>query len=1164
MDTAVEKEGLAIASLSYINKNLKRSKRSRERRHRHSEMIPCMRRGKALSWSSWCLSSMLFTLLLMQEVSGEGCASSCGNFTNIKHPFRLQNDPPNCGNPRYELACENNVTLLHLFSGKYKVLGINYNNYTIRIVDPGIQQDDCSSLPRYFFYRLNFSDFNDYGSTTPEDPYRASLDNSRVYMFEQIIYLKCRNGVVRKEYVDTPPCLNLEWEGHVYAVVGDLAVGNLTDECEVKLVGSIRRDWRSLLGNENWSYAEIESVLWFGFEISWWPAACNCSSGEDCRFDGTTPTVECVPTPQCHTPMGYLKQPCGHLSKLRIFAEVYLYGLIKGFVRIGGWHRLDPDTDYHFGLSQLGLDMGVVTGGYIIPYTVVRFLLDIEDFLQLQDLIPVRYSYKDLKMMTNGFNTKLGQGGFGTVYQGKLRSGPLVAIKMLGKSTGNCQDFISEVATIGRIHHFNVVHLIGFCVEGSNHALVYEFMYNGSLDKYIFSKEGSAPLNYTKIYEISLGIARGIAYLHHGCDMQILHFDIKPHNILLDDNFNPKISDFGLAKLYHVDDSIVNLTAARGTIGYMAPELFYKNIGGVSYKADVYSFGMLLMELANRRRNLNSQAEHSSQVYFPLWIYDQFAEEEDIEMEGLTKEETDLAKKMFIVALWCIQLKPSDRPSMNKVVEMLEGEVESLEMPPKPSLYPHEIVAVDHKFDSDQRTSSDSINSPSHSSDVILESSTSNGEMVPIYYLVFLGLRKSHLNNIESMSSATEGGLSREEKDQVERSSKKVKTHDETEEDMIMVTDVIGSKVPSDSESPKGSGFVSSRDKLTGNVPAQDVDMSLSDSEEESDYDDDSNSDASSEENAWVRIPGLPLEFYNVHCLQRIGGLIGRTIKVDPTTSLTSRGKFARICVEINLKKQLVPQVEVRGRSYAVEYEGLHLICFQCGRYGHSKDLCMLKKETEVKEKTQQVDLNIVPKDGGHGVDDGGDMIPASEGVVQEAGNDNDGVFGPWMTVNRPKRGKNQNQFPKRNVVNNGVQPNRYQFSNPMFDSRLNGGGGPKSFARSSSVNVNQHLQAHFPPLPKKPTENRIQNGVTCVPREPPDRRGRNRTARSRDDRAVANGGPTPVYEGSVEANDVVASVNGAMARASDGDAAVASPPAREAEAMASGMDVEEPKGAQC
>jgi serine/threonine protein kinase len=312
----------------------------------------------------------------------------------------------------------------------------------------------------------------------------------------------------------------------------------------------------------------------------------------------------------------------------------------------------------------------------------------VEEFLQSHNnLMPIRYSYSEIKKITKSFKEKLGEGGFGTVFKGTLQSGRFVAIKMLGKSKANGQDFISEVATIGRIHHVNVVQLIGFCVEGSKRALVYEFMPNSSLNKYIFLSEVRTLLSYDQMFDIALGVARGIEYLHQGCDMQILHFDIKPHNILLDENFTPKVSDFGLAKLYPVNNSIVSLTAARGTLGYMAPELFYKNIGGVSYKADVYSFGMLLMEMTGRRKNVNAFAEHSSQIYFPTWVYDQLQNGNDVELlEDTTEEEKKMGKKMIIVALWCIQMKPNDRPSMNKVVQMLEGKVECLQMPSKPFL----------------------------------------------------------------------------------------------------------------------------------------------------------------------------------------------------------------------------------------------------------------------------------------------------------------------------------------------------------------------------------------------------------------------------------------------------------------------------------------------
>ncbi|WCJ41417.1 Protein kinase family protein [Euphorbia peplus] len=224
-------------------------------------------------------------------------------------------------------------------------------------------------------------------------------------------------------------------------------------------------------------------------------------------------------------------------------------------------------------------------------------------------------------------------------------------------------------------------------------------MSNGSLDSHIFTQEKSLSLSWEKLYEISLGVARGIEYLHRGCDIQILHFDIKPHNILLDETFTPKISDFGLAKLYPKQDTIASLTAARGTIGYMAPELFYKNIGRVSYKADVYSFGMLLLEMAGRRKSMKAPAgyaseENLSQLYYPFWVYDKLSEG-NLEIEDARDEDNEMVRKMIITGLWCIQMQPSTRPPMNKVVEMLEGDLEGLQLPPRPLIYPEASMEED-------------------------------------------------------------------------------------------------------------------------------------------------------------------------------------------------------------------------------------------------------------------------------------------------------------------------------------------------------------------------------------------------------------------------------------------------------------------------------------
>ncbi|WOH14244.1 hypothetical protein DCAR_0933761 [Daucus carota subsp. sativus] len=181
--------------------------------------------------------------------------------------------------------------------------------------------------------------------------------------------------------------------------------------------------------------------------------------------------------------------------------------------------------------------------------------------------------------------------------------------------------------------------------------------------------------------EIALGIANGIEYLHQGCAQQILHFDIKPHNILLDHNFNPKISDFGLAKLCSRDQSIVSMTMARGTIGYIAPEVFSRNFGKVSSKSDVYSFGMLLLEMVGARNN--NAVENTTDTYFPEWIYHHLEEGGEVAIQIENEEDSNIAKKLTIVGLWCIGWHPADRPSMKHVIHMLESP-ECPTMPPNP------------------------------------------------------------------------------------------------------------------------------------------------------------------------------------------------------------------------------------------------------------------------------------------------------------------------------------------------------------------------------------------------------------------------------------------------------------------------------------------------
>ncbi|XP_027330547.1 rust resistance kinase Lr10-like [Abrus precatorius] len=309
----------------------------------------------------------------------------------------------------------------------------------------------------------------------------------------------------------------------------------------------------------------------------------------------------------------------------------------------------------------------------------------IEKFLEdYRAMKPTRFTYADIKRITNGFSESLGEGAHGAVFKGMLSREILVAVKILNDVEGDGKDFINEVGTMGKIHHVNVVRLLGFCADGFHRALVYDLFPNGSLQRFLAPPDNKDVfLGWEKLQQIALGVARGIEYLHLGCDHRILHFDINPHNVLLDDHYMPKITDFGLAKLCPKNQSTVSMTAARGTLGYIAPEVFSRNFGNVSYKADIYSYGMLLLEMVGGRKNTNVSAEESFQVLYPEWIHN-LLEGKDVQVSIEDEGDVKIAKKLAIVGLWCIQWNPVDRPSMKTVVQMLEGDGDKLIAPATP------------------------------------------------------------------------------------------------------------------------------------------------------------------------------------------------------------------------------------------------------------------------------------------------------------------------------------------------------------------------------------------------------------------------------------------------------------------------------------------------
>ncbi|KAJ4766950.1 Serine/threonine-protein kinase [Rhynchospora pubera] len=280
------------------------------------------------------------------------------------------------------------------------------------------------------------------------------------------------------------------------------------------------------------------------------------------------------------------------------------------------------------------------------------------------------FTYKELRRATKSFQEELGCGGYGVVYKGFLRSDPptVIAVKRLTVLNNIQREFEREVHSIGQSHHKNLVKLIGFCNEGSIRMLVYEFMSNGSLEHFL--KVGAERLDWDKRSKVALGIAKGLQYLHEDCNPPIIHCDIKPPNILLDDKFVAKISDFGLAKLLGVDQTHTSALSRGGTPGYIAPEM--RNGEHITTKVDVYSFGVVLLEIIFCRVGIAQQAIRD------LWA-DKMSQAEErlkeqlLEEMGAEENEADIPimQKFVEVALSCLQVDPSVRPTMRDVAYFL-------------------------------------------------------------------------------------------------------------------------------------------------------------------------------------------------------------------------------------------------------------------------------------------------------------------------------------------------------------------------------------------------------------------------------------------------------------------------------------------------------------
>ncbi|KAG6743132.1 hypothetical protein POTOM_054078 [Populus tomentosa] len=547
----------------------------------------------------------------------------CGNIS-ADFPFWGTGRPLACGIPELEIKCEDNIAKMNIDQVAYRVLDINQDDRILRIAREDYLVGLCP--PQFVNSTFNPKVFESVAGYTNLTFIYGCVAAPIAMPVPGLFTCKINAVNYQSGYIQGGATGPGDCYGSVFVPVSNAELSPVV----------IMRD--------------LEQSLKEGFEVRWKVDGeafreCNSSSGV-CGIDSVTNQTTCYCPDQS--------------SGSRTCAPP------------GSTPNADPAIpapEFSWSRGQLHIAVGISAAvAVIITFSVITICLtrrkgsfsaviamifrpknsqhvdSVETFMMdNHSLTPKRYSYSDIKKMTSSFINILGQGGFGYVYRGKLPDGRLVAIKVLKEAKGDGEEFMNEVASISRTSHVNVVTLL-------------------------------------------VDIARGLEYLHRGCNTRIVHFDIKPHNILLDKDFCPKISDFGLAKLCQSKVSKISMIGARGTIGYIAPEVFCRSFGGVTYKSDVYSYGMMVLDMVGQSKDFDMGSLETNEMYFPDWFY-MYLEPGKISTlhGGITKEEEEIVEKMILVGLWCIQTIPSHRPSMTKVVEMFEGSLQSLQIPPRPS-----------------------------------------------------------------------------------------------------------------------------------------------------------------------------------------------------------------------------------------------------------------------------------------------------------------------------------------------------------------------------------------------------------------------------------------------------------------------------------------------
>ncbi|KAK7357542.1 hypothetical protein VNO80_16831 [Phaseolus coccineus] len=430
----------------------------------------------------------------------------------------------------------------------------------------------------------------------------------------------------------------------------------------------------------------------FGSAIASIPSCCNGSGGARVLLPICSIRYQLYPFLYNSTPM-MLIPSSGSKSALMVVAIVVPIAILAMLLFIGccWWRRRQRKNRE---------DVQEVND------SIRRYLTSEEESL--------RFDLATIEAATNSFSNemKIGEGGFGAVYKGTFPNGEEIAVKRISRtSLQGDREFKNEVLLVAQLQHRNLVRLLGFCMEGTERILVYKFIQNSSLDRFLFGHEDQGGLDWARRYKIIVGVACGIQYLHEDSRLKVIHRDLKASNVLLDADMNPKISDFGMAKFFHGDQSQENTRTGRvvGTFGYMSPE--YAMHGKFSVKSDVFSFGVLVLEIISGKKNSSYYRSHDDNELLSFawknWIDQTPFQILDPKLRGSYSRSE--VQRCIHIALLCVQENPVERPSMATIMLALNAYSVTLGLPRKPAFFVTGRATTDrlrHQLDSDQSNSS--------------------------------------------------------------------------------------------------------------------------------------------------------------------------------------------------------------------------------------------------------------------------------------------------------------------------------------------------------------------------------------------------------------------------------------------------------------------------